>query len=317
MTGNTKNQTMKAVRIHAYGGPDVMAYEDAPVPTPGEGEVLVRVAAAAFNPFDARVRAGEMKEFMPVTFPYTLGLDLAGTVAAIGPKVTDFAPGQAVYGLGEGAFAEYALAPAATIAPQPQGLSPVEAASVPVAAITAWQGLFDQGGLQAGQTVLIHGAAGGVGIFAVQLAKWKGANVIATASGASVVFVQKLGADQVIDYTVARFEDEVRDVDVVFDLIGGDTQTRSLGVLKPGGILISVVHPPSPDEAKAHGVRALFFGMKASSALLKQIGDLLDAGEVKTIVMQTFALGEVAQLEGRDGHARGKTVFEVAHPAAG
>lgn len=185
---------------------------------------------------------------------------------------------------------------------------------MPVAAMTAWVGLFDHGGLEAGQTVLIQGAAGGVGMFAVQFAKWKGARVLATASGAGVAFVQGLGADQVIDYKATRFEDEAKNVDVVFDLIGGDTQTRSFGVLKPGGILVATAQPPSQDEAKAHGVRAMMFNLRdtASSALLKQIGDLLDSGEVKTVVSHTFPLSDAGQRTAHGEHAQGKTVFQVA-----
>lgn len=307
------NTTMKAVRVHAYGAPDTMTYEDAPVPTPGAGQVLVRVADVGVNPIEAKIISGALKEMMPITFPYTPGSDLAGTVESLGAGVTDFAPGQAVYGLGQATYAQYALAPVATLAAQPKSLSPQEAASVPVAAMTAWVGLFDHGGLEAGQTVLIHGAAGGVGMFAVQFAKWKGANVIATASGAGVAFVQGLGADQVIDYKAARFEDEVQNVDVVLDLVGGDTQSRSFGVLKPGGILVATAQPPSQDEAKAHGVRALMFNLRdtASSALLKQIGDLLDAGEVKTVVSHTFPLRDAGQ-QGKSEHALGKTVLQVA-----
>lgn len=308
------NTTMKAVRVHAYGAPDTMKYEDAPVPTPGAGQVLVRVADVGVNPIEAKIISGAMKEMMPVTFPYTPGSDLAGTVESLGAGVSDLAPGQAVYGLGEGTYAQFALAPTSTLCAQPKSLSPQEAASVPMAAMTAWVGLFDHGELEAGQTILIHGAAGGVGMFAVQFAKWKGANVIATASGAGVAFVQKLGADQVIDYKATRFEDEVRNVDVVLDLIGGDTQARSFGVLKPGGILVATSQPPSPDEAKAHGVRAMMFNLRdtASSDLLKQIGDLLDAGEVKTVVSHAVPLNNAAQQSAHSEHALGKTVLRVA-----
>lgn len=306
--------TMKAVRIHAYGGPDVMQYEDAPVPTPGAGQVLVRVAAAAVNPLDAKIVSGAMKQMMPVEFPYTPGFDVAGTVESLGEGVSGFAPGQAVYGFGQGAYAEFALLPAATLAPQPKSLSPVEAASVPTAAMTAWQGLFEPGQLQAGQTVLIHGAAGGVGMFAVQFAKWKGARVIATASGDGVAFVQSLGADSVIDYKTTLFESEIKDVDVVLDLIGGDTQTRSFGVLKPNGILVATAMPPSPDDAKSHGVRAVMLNAadKASTALFQQIGDMLDAGQIKTFVSRTIPLSDAAQEAAHHGHAQGKTVLQVA-----
>ncbi len=306
------NTIMKAVRVHAYGTPDTMKYEDAPVPTPGAGQVLVRVAFAGTNPIEAKIISGAMKEMMPITFPYTPGFDLAGTVESLGAGVADFAPGQAVYGEGLGTYAQFALAPTSTLCAQPKSLSPQEAASVPMAAMTAWQAIFDEGGLQAGQTILIHGAAGGVGMFAVQLAKWKGANVIATASGQGMAFVQKLDADQVIDYKAARFEDEVRNVDVVLDLIGGDTQTRSFGVLKPGGVLVATSQPPSPDEARAHGVRATMVQMKASSELLKQIGDLIDAGQIKTVVSHTVPLHDAARQSAHGEHALGKTILQVA-----
>lgn len=312
MTNTTPNKTMKAVRIHAYGAADTITYEDAPIPAPSTGQVLVRVAFAGTNPVDTKITSGDLKEMMPITFPHTLGFDLSGTVEAVGADVTDFVTGQAVYGEGLGTYAQYVLAPVTTLSAQPKTLSAAEAASVPMGAMTAWQGLFDHGGLQAGQTVLIHGASGGVGMFAVQLAKWKGARVLATASGEGVAFVQSLGADSVIDYKTTRFEDEFKDVDVVLDLVGGDTQARSFGVLKRGGILVSALQPPSPEEAKAHGVRVAVFMMQATSALLREIGDLIDAGKLKTVVTQTLPLAEATQPRQHVAHILGKTVLQVA-----
>src|SRR5690348_11653610 len=235
---------MKAVRLHGRGGPEQLVYEEAPQPQPGPGEALARVGASG-------VIANELKwdetyqtvTGAPLPFPIP-GRDLSGVVTAVGPGVTDLAVGAAVYamlGYGrDGAEAEYAIALPSELAPRPRTLDDTQAAAVPLSALTAWQALFVHGGLSAGQTALIHGAAGGVGVFATQLARWKGAHVITTASARNADFVRTLGADEVIDYATTRFEEVVHDVDVVFDTVGGDTLARSWQVVKPGGALISV-----------------------------------------------------------------------------
>ena len=228
---------MKAIRVHAYGGPEQLRLEEAPQPKVESGKVLVRIHAASVNPIDFKLASGNMRQIMPINFPWIPGGDFSGIVEEVGSGVTGLAKGDAVYGdaSGGGAYAEFYAGPASMIAPKPRRLSDIEAASVPLAAQTAWQGLFDNGRLERGETVLIHGAAGGVGTFAVQLAHWKGAKVLATASSDNVDYLQSLGADTVIDYKATPFESVAKNVDLVFDLIGGETQRRSFGVLKAGG----------------------------------------------------------------------------------
>ncbi|HLX39534.1 MAG TPA: NADP-dependent oxidoreductase, partial [Ktedonobacteraceae bacterium] len=207
-------QTINAIQVHNYGDADQLRLEQIPVPEPQEGEVLVRVHAAGVNPMDWKIRSGMLKNFMPATFPYAPGADLAGVVAKIGPGVTAFQPGQAVFGRSsKGSYAEYSIAPASTLALKPSSLSYDEAATIAVGATTAWQGLFDHGKLQSGQRVLILGGAGGVGLFAVQFARWKGARVVSTASTRNVDFVRSLGAETVVDYTTTAVENVVHDVD--------------------------------------------------------------------------------------------------------
>lgn len=308
--------TMKAVRIHEYGGPEVLTYEDVPRPEPKDGEILVRIHAASVNPVDWIMRNGDLKDMIP-HLPIVLGWDFAGVVEQVGSGVSDLAPGDAVYanlGPSAGGYAEYATLPASAAAHKPASLDFVAAASVPLVALTAWQSLFEVAGLSAGQTVLIHAAAGGVGSMAVQFAKAKGAHVIGTASAHNADFLRELGADEVIDYTATRFEDVVHDVDVVFDTIGGDTQQRSWGVLKKGGILASVVPPPpSEDAAREHGVRGQFLSSHPSGAQLAEIAGLIDAGQVKPIVDKVLPLAEARQAHelSQSHHTRGKIVLRV------
>ena len=248
--------SMKAVRMHGYGGPDVLAYERAPLPTPAADEVLVRVRSAGVNPFDWKVRQGNFESTIAHSLPLIPGWDLSGVVEVVGRAVVEFVPGDEVYGMvdrtRDGAYAEYLTARARHLAPKPRTLPHLGAAAVPTAALTAWQVLFGANGepgsvgLGKGQTILIHGGAGGVGSFAVQLARWRGARVVATASAAHVGFVRDLGADLVIDYHEGSFERLVSGVDAVLDLVGGDTQARSWGVLRPGGVLGSPSARPRP-----------------------------------------------------------------------
>jgi NADPH:quinone reductase-like Zn-dependent oxidoreductase len=310
-------QTMKAVRIHQYGGADVLIYEDAPRPQPAAGEVLVRVHAAGVNPFDWKVREGYMKSLLPLTLPIIPGWDVSGTVEATGPAVTRFKKGDAVYGnpsaARNGAYAEFIAVKESEITAKPASIDHVQAAGVPVAASTAWQALFDVAGLTAGQRILIHAASGGVGGSAVQLAKWKGAYVIGTASQANLDYVRSLGADEVIDYRAQRFEEIVRDVDVVLDTLGGATQDKSFQVLKKGGILVSTVQPPNQEEAKRRGVRAQNMVNHSSADLLAQIAHLIDAGRFKANVETVLPLSEArkAQELSQSGHTRGKIVLKV------
>jgi NADPH:quinone reductase-like Zn-dependent oxidoreductase len=298
--------TMKSIRVPAYGGPEKLRYEEMPSPQPASGQVLVRVHAASVNPFDFKLASGAFSKFIPMTLPYTPGSDFSGVVEATG---------EAVYGnCPVGAYAELVSAPSGSIAPKPTKLSHIEAASVPVAGQTAWQGLFDHGRLERGQTVLIHAAAGGVGSFAVQLAHWKGARVLATASASNADYLRSLGADIVIDYKATPFESVAKDIDLVFDLVGGQTQARSFAVLKPGGRLVATSQPPPQDQAAQHKITATMMEMQASTQNLKQLANLLDAGVIRAVVSKTFPLAEAAtawrQMLG--GHTRGKTVLEVA-----
>jgi NADPH:quinone reductase-like Zn-dependent oxidoreductase len=315
LEGGQVMAVMKAIRVHAYGGPEQLRYEDAPVPEPAAGQVLVRVQAASVNPIDYKLASGAYKERMPLQFPWIPGGDFAGVVEALGPGVTTPQRGEAVYGdtPGGGAYAQFAAPPAGMVAPRPRRLTPVEAAAVPLADQTAWQGLFDHGQLERGQTVLIHAAAGGVGTFAVRLAHWKGARVLGTTSAANVEYVRSLGADVVIDYQSTPFESVARDVDLVLDLVGGETQKRSFAVLKPGGRLVSTVQPPSEEEAARHKVQAVWFRMQPSTQGLLRLSELLDAGPIRAVVTRTYPLAQAADAwrQIMSGHTRGKIVLEV------
>jgi len=308
---------MKAIRIHQYGGPEVLAQVEMQRPTPGPNEVLIKVHAASVNPFDWKARAGYVKEFFPLAFPATLGSDVSGTVEEVGLGAARFKRGDEVYaslGMEGGGYAEYAVAKEAIVAAKPRTLDHVRAAAVPTASITAWQALLEVAQLRAGQKVLIHAAAGGVGNFAVQFAKTKGAYVIGTASSKNQGFLRELGVDKAIDYQRTRFEDVVHDADLVLDTIGGDTQERSFKALKKGGILVSIVQPPSQELAAKYGVRALFYGAHPSSANLAEIAMLIDAGKVKTVVETVLPLAEARRAHelSQRGHGRGKIVLKAA-----
>lgn len=310
-------ETMKAVRIHAYGGPEVLAYEDAPRPQPGEGEILVRVHAAAVNPVDWKIREGFLKGMVTNQLPLVMGWDVSGTVEAAGPGVTRFKAGDEVFSrpdiVRDGAYAEFIVIREVEAALKPQSIDHLHAAAIPLAGLTAFKSLFAAANLSAGQTILIHGAAGGVGTYAVQLAKWKGAHVIATASERNHDYLRELGADEIIAYQNVRFEDKVRDVDVVFDTIGGETQARSWDVVKRGGVLVSIASPPSQEEAAAHGVRPAFVFIQPDAAELTEIAKLVDSGRIRVMVEAVLPLAEArrAQELSQSGHTRGKIVLKV------
>jgi NADPH:quinone reductase-like Zn-dependent oxidoreductase len=309
--------SMMAWRVHEYGPPDVMMFERIPRPDPGPGVVLVKVEAVGVGPWDGWIRAG--KSALPQPLPLTLGSDLAGKVVAVGPGVSRPRVGDEVYGVTNpefvGAYAEYALASAAMVASKPTLLSYTEAASVPVVAVTAQQALFDHAQLKAGRTVLIHGAAGSVGAYAVQLARRAGLRTIATAARDDAAFVRDLGADLVIDYRTERFENKVRDADAVIDLVGGDVQARSFAVLGPGGILVSAVSKPDQEAATRHGVRALFFLVNVTTAQLARIAAMIDAGDLTVNVGAVLPLADARvaheMLEGSRSTPRGKIVLSV------
>ena len=309
------NETMRAIRFHDYGGPEVLVLDRVERPTPKDGEVLVKVHAAGVNPLDWKIRAGYLKQFMPIQLPFIPGNDVAGTVEALGSGVTGFAPGQAVYGnVMGGGYAEYVAVPADKLVSKPERLSFEEAAAVPVGALTARYALVDLADVQAGQTVLIHGGAGGVGLFAVQMARAMGAHVIATASAGNLDFVRSLGAETVIDYHATQFETVARDVDMVLDTIGGEVEARSWQVLKKGGILVSIVGQPSEEQAATHGVRAAAVRTAFTGEQLRAINALIEDGKVKPEVGPMFPLAEAAKAQtlSQEGHGRGRIVLQIA-----
>jgi len=309
---------MKAVQIHDYGGLDVLQYEDAPRPVPGAGEVLIRVHATTINPFDCAVRAGYMGQYFNYTFPLILGTDVSGIVEEVGDGVTDISPGDIVYTRAgiyrNGSHAEFVVAIASDVAAKPSSLDHMNSAALPHVMLTAWQGLIEFADLSEGQTILIHAAAGGVGHIAVQLAKWRGANVIGTAS-VNLSFLDELGVDEKIDYTKTAFEDVAKDVDVVLDLLGGETQQRSWQTLKPGGMLISTVEPPSQETASAHGVRQHMIGTSPPvRKVLTEASKLVENGQLNPHVSAVLPLEDIRKAHemSESRHTRGKIVLQVA-----
>jgi NADPH:quinone reductase-like Zn-dependent oxidoreductase len=303
-----------AVRLHEHGDVDVLRYEAVDCGEPGRGELRVRVVAAGVNPIDAAIRQGFLKR--PEPLPTIPGGDVSGYVHAVGAGVTDFNVGDPVYGVigRTGAYAEYVVAPAAVFAPKPATLDHVHAAAVPLAALTAWQMIFELAQLRAGQRVLIHAAAGGVGGFAVQLAKHVGATVIGTAREENTAYVRELGADEVIDYHATRFEDVVRDIDVVLDLVGGETQYRSWSVLKRGGMLVTACDQPLAEHAHVAGAHALRVSVRPDGGQLSRIGELIDAGRLRVHVSEIFPLADAARAHAsiQTRHTRGKLVLRVS-----
>jgi len=309
-------RTIKAARVHHFGPPEAIVLEDIDRPEPGEGEVLVRVAAAGVGPWDAWIRAG--KSVLPQPLPLTLGSDLSGTIAAIGPGVTGFAPGDDVFGVTNtrftDAYAEYAIAVAGMIARKPARIGHVDAASLPVVAVTAWQALFGQARIGREQSVLVLGGAGSVGACAVQIARRAGARVIATASAGDLDYVRSLGADEAVDRH-ERLEDRVGPVDAVVDLVGGEAQAASLAVLKRGGVLVSAVSEPDQAEAARRGVKAGFFLVQVNTADLERIAAMVEAGELVTRIGTVLPLAEARtaheMLDGARPHPSGKIVLRI------
>lgn len=307
---------MKAVRVHQFGGLDVMRYEDIECPSPGRGQVLVRVHAAGVGPWDAWVRSG--KSALKQTPPLTLGSDIAGTVEAIGEGVENIAVGTAVFGVTNaqftGGYAEFAVAEAGMIAPMPKRSAYPQAASVPVVASTAWQLVHTCGEVTSGQRVLVHGAAGSVGAYAVQLAKRAGAWVAGTARAASVGFLRRLGVDEPINVDTGRFEDRLGNVDVVLDTVGGETLARSFDVVRRGGRIVSIVTPPDRDRAERHGLRSTFLLVAVNTAVLSEIASLLDSGAIETHVGEVLPLHQARlahEMLAGGAHRQGKIVLAV------
>jgi NADPH:quinone reductase-like Zn-dependent oxidoreductase len=309
---------VKAIRLHARGGPEQLVYEDAPIPSLNPGDALVRSHACAITPtelsWEPTYTTHDGRDRLP-TIP---GHELSGVVEAVAADVTIVKPGDPVFALTDfwrdGAAADHVAVRAADLSPKPESLSDDQAAAVPLSGLTAWQALFDHASLSAKQVVLIHGAAGGVGTYAVQLAHWRGAHVIGTSRMVNATFLKELGADEVIDYTAVQFEDKVRDVDVVLDTVGGDTLERSWRVLRPGGILVTIVSSGSPERAGQHGVRGVFFIVRPNRAQLIEIARLIDARLLRPIVEATFPLAKARDAfeHGLRGHDRGKLVLAIS-----
>src|SRR5437868_8211674 len=312
----TGTASMKAMMVREYGPPEVLKLEDVPRPVPKENEILMRVIASGVNPVDTLIVSGKYAKEFGTHLPLTPGYDIAGLVEQAGAKITKLKVGDPIYGyvLWGGGFAQYDVATEGEVAIKPKSLNYVEAASVPLVALTAWQALIDAAKLSAGQTVLIHGGSGGVGTMASQIAKARGARVIATASTANQDLLKELGADVAVDYTKQKFEDVAKDVDVVLDSVGKDTLARSYGVVKKGGIIVSLVARPNQSDLEKHGIRGVALSVEPNSGELAQIGKLIDEKKIRVIVSQTFPLSEAkkAQEQVASGHTRGKIVLKLA-----
>jgi NADPH:quinone reductase-like Zn-dependent oxidoreductase len=307
----------KLIRLHRFGGKEVLRTEELDVSQPDAGEVLVSVRAASVNPVDFKIRSGKYPAVKDDRLPYTLGRDISGIVEKCGAQATRFKVGDEVFGMvgiHGGGYSEKVVVDESAIARKPAGLDHVHATAIPLAGLTAWQGLFRHGRLKEGQSVLIHGGSGGVGHFAIQLAKASGARVLTTVSTSNVKFARELGADVVIDYKTQRFEDHASDLDMVFDLIDGETRERSWSLLKKGGVLVSTLTEPSQDRAGQFGVRALRYTVEAEGDELAKIADLVAAGKVKPHVQKTFPLSAAADALAsvEKGHSVGKVVLKVA-----
>ncbi len=321
VSAQSNKPTMKAIVVHDYDGPEVLKYEDVPVPTPKEDEMLIRVFAAGVNSFDGVLRSGKYAKIFKMQLPWIPGYDVAGIVEKVGDKVGKFKVGDPVYAFisipSGGGYAEYALAKEGQVALKPATISFVEAAGVPSVALTAWQALVDQANLQSGQTVLIHGASGGVGLFAIPIAKIRGAKVFATASTANQDFLKQLGADVAIDYKTQKFEEIAKDVDVVVDGVGGETLARSYPIVKRGGFLVSLVGRVDQAQLDKHGIRGVSLEAESNGDQLAQIGRLIDEKKIKVVVSETFPLADAAkaQTKADTGHARGKIVLKARDEA--
>ena len=307
---------MKAVVAHEYGAPEVLKFEEVPRPEPKEDEVLVRVIASGVNPADPLTLSGKYAREFGTHLPLIPGYDIAGVVEKTGAKVTNLKAGDAVYGYPTfgGGWAEYITVKQWEVAAKPKTLNFAEAAAVPMGALTAWQALVDTAQLHPGQTILVHGGSGGVGSFAVQIAKARGARVIATASTANQDLLKQLGADVAIDYTKTRFEDVAKDVDAVLDPVGKETLARSYGVVKKGGIVMSLVARPDPIELEKRGIRGAAISVHPDAEDLAEIARLIDSGKIKPVVTEVLPLSEAiaAQRQAETHHTRGKLVLRIA-----
>jgi NADPH:quinone reductase-like Zn-dependent oxidoreductase len=305
---------MKAYRIHSYGHSDQLKLEEVPRPDVRPGQVLVRIGAAGVNPVDWKIREGYMKEVLPLRLPLTMGQDFSGEVIAAGPDVQEFHVGDGVFGFATGSYAEFAAIPTQSVAHMPKSVDFVAAAAIPTPGLTAYQIILDVVRAAQGQRILIHGAGGSVGSFAVQLAVWKKARVLATASSDDASYLQSLGVEQVIDYRSERFEEKVRDVDAVVDLVGEEMLARSYGVVQPGGMIVTAVGILDDEELRRRKLRGVRFVMKRDAAQLEALARLVDEGVVKVRVAEVLPFSEAprAQDLNQSGKAHGKVVLRVA-----
>ena len=315
-TAQALPKTMKAIVAHEYGGPDVLKYEDVPLPEPKENEILVRVIASGVNPADPLILNGKYAKEFGTHLPLVLGYDMAGVVVRVGAKVTKLRVGDPVYAylLWGGGWAEYCISNEGESAIKPKSFGFIDASAVPLAALTAWQALIDIGKIENGQTVLIHGGSGGVGSFAIQIAKAHGARVIATASTANQDVLKQLGAEVAIDYTKQKFEEIAHDVDLVLDPVGRDTLARSYGVIKKGGIVVTIVSRCDQAELKKHEIRGASLSSHPDSGELGEITKLIDGGKIKPIVTEVLPLTDAAKADAQaeTHHTRGKIVLKIA-----
>jgi NADPH:quinone reductase-like Zn-dependent oxidoreductase len=306
--------TMQAVQAHDYGSPATLVLEEERRPAPNADQVLVRLKFAGVNPADWKYQAGYYKQYMPLTFPWIPGMEGAGIIEEVGANVTALKRGDEVYGLIMGGYAEYALALAKEVQVKPTGLTFEQAATIPMGALTAWGAVIDTANVESGRRVLIHGAAGGVGLYAVQLAKWKGAHVTGTASADNLAFVRSLGADEVIDYNATRFESVLKDLDAVIDTVGGDLPERSFQIIRPGGIFVTVAAMLTEEAGKAQNIRAVS-GRRASPDKLQQISQLIETKQLKPEVGPLFSLAEARQAQelSQTGHGRGRIILQIGN----
>ena len=321
ITRAEEKPTMRAVVAHEYGAPEVLKLEQVPRPEPADDEALVRVIASSVNPADPLTLSGKYAKEFGTHLPLISGYDIAGIVEKTGTNVTKLKVGDAVYGYPTfgGGWADYVTVKEWEVAPKPRSLNFVEAAAVPMGALTAWQAIVDVAKLQPGQTILVHGGSGGVGSFAVQIAKAHGAHVMATASTANQDLLKQLGADVAIDYTNTRFEDVAKDVDAVLDPVGKDTLARSYAVVKKGGIVMSLVARPDPAELQKYGIHGAGISAHPDADDLTEIAQLIDAGKIKPAVTRVLSLSDAvkAQKQAATHHTRGKVVLRIADEPKG
>lgn len=312
------NQYMKAIRVHQYGGPEVLKLERVPIPMPAAGEVVIQIHTVGVLPYDWKYRQGLFKGSRPARFPYIPGSSFAGTVAKVAPDVHEFYEGQEVFGRSPyGTYAEFTVAPKEGLIVKNAALSFEEAVTIPGSAVTAWLTLFRDGELKPGEKVLIHGAAGGFGMIAVQLAKWKGAHVIVTCSEKNIDFLYSLGVDTVIDYTSESFEEVVQDVDLVVDTVGGDTLERSWSVVKKGGKLLSMVEDPSAEKVQMFGLKPVTpFSMplpEEVKSTSQTISQMIAQKQIRIFISKEFPLEKVQEAHklSQQGHGRGRIILKV------